>query len=427
MHDRTSVTAMTPPVHAVHGLSVAHQGELSITPLSPDDFPAWARARAASFGREIDAVKTAQLRAATDPTRALTVREGTEIVGTAAASSRTLTVPGGSIAAHVTAVSVLPTHRRRGILSAMMDRQLADIAEHGEPVAVLGASEAGIYRRYGYGVAAEKATLEIARDHARFAAPPPVETGRVRLVNRATALAKLPDTYDAVRVRQAGMLTRTPAAWSHQTLPESADDGATHYALHEDEHGEIDGYAVYRTNLRWRDGLAAGELTVRELLAVSPVIEEVLWRYVVGVDLIASIAAEGRPVDDALTWMLADPRRLHRRPADALWLRLLDVPAALSTRAFGATDALVLQVIDERALGWATGRWLLEATPEGAAVSRTSRPAVLVLEAADLAAAYLGGVSFTTLARAGRVHGDTQDVRRADQLFAWAPAPWAPS
>lgn len=285
----------------------------------------------------------------------------------------------------------------------MMDRQLADIAEHGEPVAVLGASEAGIYRRYGYGVAAEKATLEIARDHARFAAPPPADAGRVRLVNRVTALAELPDTYDAVRVGQAGMLTRIPAAWSHLTLPESADDGATHYALHENEHGEIDGYAVYRTNPRWRDGLAAGELTVRELLATSPVIQEVLWRYVVGVDLVASIAAEGRPVDDALTWM------------------------PLSTRAYGATDALVLQVIDDRAPGWAAGDWLLEVTPEGAAVSHTGRPAVLVLEAADLAAAYLGGVSFTTLARAGRVHGDTRDVRRADQLFAWAPAPWAPS
>lgn len=327
----------------------------------------------------------------------------------------------------MTAVSVLPTHRRQGILSAMMDRQLADIAEHGEPVAVLSASEAGIYRRYGYGVAAEKTTLQIARAQARFAAPPPIDPGRVRLVNRSTALELLPATYDAVRVQRAGMLSRAPALWSHQTLFQgTTDDGATHHVIHETGEGDVDGYAVYRMNVTWRDGLPVGDLTVTELLPSSPATDEVLWRYVVGVDLVANITAHNRPVDDALTWMLADPRRLQRRPADALWLRLLDVPAALSARAYGATDTLILQVIDDRRPGRAAGHWLLEGSPQGAVVSRTTRPAALVLEAADLAAAYLGGVSFTTLAQAGRVHGHPHDVRRADRLFAWAPAPWSP-
>lgn len=419
MHDRTATSARTPA-------SDLGAQELSISPLHPDDFDNWAGARASSFGRELDPAAAAMLQAVIDPARALAVRDGTEIVATAHTSKRTLTVPGGRIAAgHMTAVSVLPTHRRRGILSAMMDRQLADSVERGEPVAVLGASEAGIYRRYGFGVAVEKATLELSRDHADFAAPPPVDAGRIRLVNRCTALRGLPAVYDAVRDTRVGMLSRTPAAWA-QALPESAAEGAIHHAVHETDRGHIDGYAVYRTQLRWREGLPAGELTVIELLATSPVTEEALWRYVVGVDLVATITATGRPVDDALPWMLSDPRRLQRRPADALWLRVLDVPMALSGRAYGSTDALVLHVIDNRAPGWAAGHWLLEATTDGAIVSRTSRPAALVLEAADLAAAYLGAVSFTTLARAGRVHGQPQDVRRADRLFAWTPAPWTP-
>lgn len=353
MHDRVDTTTATTPAG---GVGTARRGTLSITPLHPDDFDDWARARAASFGRALDTAGKARLRAVTDPARALAVREGTEIVGTAHAGSRSLTVPNGRVAAaHVTAVSVLPTHRRRGILSAMMDRQLSDIAERGEPVAVLSASEAGIYRRYGYGVAAEKATLEIARDHARFAAPPPVDPGRVRLVDRSTALARLPAAYDAVRVQRAGMLSRAPVVWSHQTLSEDADDGATHYAIHETDEGQADSYAVYRTNIAWRDSLPVGDLIVSELLASSPATEEVLWRYMAGVDLVAKITARGRPVDDALTWMSADPRRLQRRPADALWLRLLDIPTALSARAYGATDALVLQVIDDRVPGRAAG------------------------------------------------------------------------
>lgn len=420
MHDRTVTDPARTPAGALSG------SQLSIMPLRPADFDDWARARAASFGRELHPAAAAKLQAVIDPARALAVRDGTEIVATAHTSQRMLTVPSGCIAAgHVTAVSVLPTHRRRGILSAMMDRQLADGVERGEPVAVLGASEAGIYRRYGFGVAVEKAALELSRDHADFAAPPPVDAGRVRLVNRSTALQKLPMVYDAVGDTRVGMLSRTPAAWS-QALPESAAEGAIHQAVHETDQGHPDGYAVYRTQLRWNEGLPAGELTVTELLATSPVTEEALWRYVAGVDLVATITAPGRPVDDALPWMLADPRRLQRRPADALWLRILDVQAALSSRAYGCNDALVLQVIDNRAPGWAAGHWLLEATTKGATVSRTSRPATLVLEAADLAAAYLGAVSFTTLARAGRVHGQLEDVRRADRLFAWTPAPWTP-
>lgn len=420
MHDRSVANPTTTPPDDL----TAYQ--LSITSLDPDDFDEWASTRATSFGRRLDPAGAAGLRAVTDPTRALAVQDGNQIVATAHASQRRLTVPGGRITeAHITGVSVLPTHRRRGILSAMMDRQLANIAERGEPVAGLGASEAGIYRRYGFGVGVEKVSLELSRDHARFAAPPPVDAGRIRLVDRSTALQTLPTVYDAARETRVGMLSRTLAAWA-RALPDNADEGAEHYVVHETGDGRVDGYAVYRTKLSWRDGLPAGELTVTELLATSPVTEEALWRYVVGVDLVATITATGRPVDDALPWMLADPRRLRRRPADAMWLRVLDVPTALSGRAYRSTDALVFHVIDNRAPGWAAGHWLVDGTPEGAAVSRTNQPAALVLEAADLAAAYLGAVSFTTLARAGRVHGQPQDVRRADRMFAWTPAPWTP-
>lgn len=309
MHDRTVTDPARTPAGDLSG------SQLSIMPLRPADFDDWARARAASFGRELHPAAAAKLQAVIDPARALAVRDGTEIVATARTSKRTLTVPSGHVAAaQMTAVSVLPTHRRRGILSAMMDRQLADSVDRGEPVAVLGASEAGIYRRYGFGVAVEKATLELSRDHADFAAPPPVDAGRIRLVNRSTALQKLPMVYDAVGDTRVGMLSRTPAAWS-QALPESAVEGAILQAVHETDQGHLDGYAVYRTQLRWNEGLPAGELTVIELLATSPVTEEALWRYVAGVDLVATITAPGRPVDDALPWMLADPRRLQRRPA----------------------------------------------------------------------------------------------------------------
>jgi predicted acetyltransferase len=344
-------------------------------------------------------------------------------VGTAADYEFRLTIPGGELAtAGVTWVGVMPSHRRRGILTQMMRRELDDIHARGEPLAILWASEAAIYGRYGYGMAAP--TVQMEADRARFALrddPPP--QGRTRIVSLEDALEPCMRIYDTVQPTVPGFTARSAEWWTTFRLADPEEwrrGGSPKYAAIVEFDGKPAAYVLYRIKQEWRHGFSQSQVRLVETLATGPDAERELWRFIFGIDLIATV--EGR-IDPAspLFLMVVDARSLHARLTEGLWLRLVDVGAALAARTYGGDDEVVVDVRDAFC-PWNVGRWRV-----GRDVSRTDDDADLELDVADLASAYLGGYSFTRLAAANRV-GELKDgaLARADALFRTARTPYCP-
>lgn len=401
---------------------------IEIRPITPDEFETFYAAMAVGFGSSQtrpdeaeDTLRTCEF------DRTLAAFDGGLLVGTTGIFSWDMTVPGGALpAAGVTWVTVAPTHRRRGVLSGMMQRQLHDVRERGEPFAALWASESLIYGRFGYGLAAEGMDVKIDRLHTALAHGTEAN-GCVRMIKRDEALETFPAVYDRFCVGQPGAYTRSETWWKHHSIPEREGRGAfsgRFFVVYEED-GKAQGYARYRIRGDETDGVPNGTLAVQELMAATDAAYAGLWSYIFGVDLIAEIRAHLRPVDEPLLWMLADPRRLVRRPHDTLWLRIVDVAAALQGRRYAADGGLTLRVEDELG-GWADGTFDLEAEPEGAYCRPSQLTPEITLDVGDLSAVLLGGVRFSTLARAGRVEGDEAALRRADAMFAWEPLPWCP-
>ena len=351
--------------------------------------------------------------------------DGEEIVGGAGVFPFELTVPGGSLpCAGVTVVGVLPTHRRRGALAAMMRAQLDDVHARGEPVAALWASEETIYGRYGYGLASLGGEIELPCTHASLRDDAPTR-GAVRLVGDDEALELFPRVYEGVRLSTPGMLSRSPDWWRLRRLADRPETrrgaGVLERALLELD-GAPAGYALYRMKPSFDAGVSTGELIVLEAIAVSPQATRELWRFLLGMDWVATIKASLLPVDHPLFHLLATPRRMRFRVGDALWLRLVDVGAALSGRAYADGPPLVLDLHDAYC-PWNEGRWRIEAGE----AARTDAEPDLSLDVQALASAFLGGFSFAELARAGRVEEAVPGaVRRADALFSGWPKPWCP-
>lgn len=360
--------------------------------------------------------------------RSLGAFDGDEIVGTTGIFSYEMAVPGGKLGtAGVTMVSVAATHRRQGIVTAMMRRQLEDVRAKGEPMAALWASESLIYGRFGYGLAAQSIdwSIERARAKVEFAVP---ARGRTRFIDTDEARETWPALWDQVQRERPGMMPRSPAWWSVRIFadpePFRNDMSANRYVSYEVD-GELRGYLRYRTKSNWDEaGLPNGRLAIEELIVTSDDAYTALIEHALGVDLVGTVEAVHRPPDEPLYWMLEDPRRLKRKPADSLWLRVVDVPRTLEARKYATPGSLTLEVVDDF-LG-AGGRFHLEAQEEGARCTATERSPDIRLHIRDLGAAYLGGVRFSTLARAGRVEGDEAAVKRANTMFSWHRDPWCP-
>jgi predicted acetyltransferase len=349
--------------------------------------------------------------------------EGEEIVGGAGTFPFELSVPGGSLpCGGVSVVGVYPTHRRRGALRALMDAQLRDLHERGEPLAALFASEETIYGRFGYGLASWMGEVTIPREYGAFAQPFEPH-GRVRLVSYEEAAALFPPIWEALRRRRPGMFSRSPDWWSLRTLriPDEEQSNPKRLAVVEFD-GEAQGYAIYRTQMRFEEGSSASVLEVREAIATTNAAMAELWRFLLDVDWQATVHAELIPPDHPLFLLLANPRRAGYRRYDALWVRLVDVGAALAGRAYTGEGSVVLDVRDA-ACPWNAGRWRVSA--EG--VERVEAEPDLVLDVSALGSAYLGAISFDQLRSGLRVEESTPGaVERADALFAWRPLPWCP-
>jgi predicted acetyltransferase len=347
--------------------------------------------------------------------------EDGQIVGGAGAFPFELSVPGGSLpCAGVTAVGVNPTHRRRGVLRSMMDTQLRDIHERGEPIAALYASEETIYGRFGYGIASWAGDVTVAHEWDAFVEP--LESaGTTRFVTPEEARTLFPAVYDAVRRERPGMTSRNDVWWEERHLRQEEEESSAprRFVVLEAE-GEPKAYAIYRTHMSWDGGSATSRLVVREALGATPQATAAIWRFLLDVDWMGSVEVGLAPPDHPLFLLLASPRRARYRMGDALWVRIVDLPAALSGRGYGEGGPLVLEVRDA-ICHWNDGRWRLE----DGACSRTDAEPDLALDVSALGSAYLGAVSFTQLCEAMRVEELREGaVARADALFAWRPLPW---
>ena len=362
--------------------------------------------------------------------RTLAIFDEGQVVATAGIFSFEMTVPGGAAVptGGVTRVSVRSTHRRRGLLTAMMRGQLEDIHARGEPLAALFASEAPIYGRYGYGIGTYDLEGEIERARAGFAQPSE-DSGRISLVEREPAAQLLNRVWEKVRPRQPGMLSHTKAWWRYLlTDLETWRRGQSEQfrAVFEVD-GEPEGYALYRLKLDWKYNLPDGTLTLDSLVASSPRAYAALWRHCLGVDLMARVRAEMRPVDEPLRLLLRDARGVRTSLYDALWIRLVDARAALAARRYATSGTLVLELKDALC-PWNQGRFRIESTIEGATCAPTTARADLALDISDLAAAYMGANRFQTLLQAGRIDELTpRAASRADALFSSDRVAWCPT
>jgi predicted acetyltransferase len=349
--------------------------------------------------------------------------EDGQIVGGAGAFPFELSVPGGSLpCAGVTAVGVHPTHRRRGVLRTMMDAQLRDVHERGEPIAALWASEETIYGRFGYGLASWAGELTVSHEWDAFAEPLEL-AGTTRFVTPEEARELFPPIYEAVRRERPGMMSRSETWWADRQLrlPEEEAAAPKRFVVLEID-GEPLGYAIYRTHFGFEGGLPGSRLVVREALGSTPRATAAIWRFLLDVDWMAVVEVPYAPPDHPLFLLLALPRRARYRMHDSLWLRLVDVGAALSGRAYGEGGPLVLEVRDA-VCEWNDGRWRLD----GGVCERTDAEPDLALDVSALGSAYLGAVSFTQLREALRVEELSDGaVERADALLAWRPLPWCP-
>src|SRR5262245_23138412 len=338
-----------------------------IRPVAEDELAAFlAVDEHASHGTPMSERAQANLLARVEFGRMLAAFDGDTIVGTTGAFSFRMRVPGAIAAvAGVSLVAALPSHRRQGILSALMARQLADVRERGEAVAVLFASESGIYRRYGYGCASWQAAYRLHRGEGTLAPGAPADPGlRLRIAEPLSARAELAKVYDLALAERSGLYARTEPWWDRLLTDLHSEGGSSpliRCVLAEDEAGPR-AYAVYTSTECWDQdaGLPGGVLQVREAIDTDPAATAALWDNLLGRDLVSQFHATMRPVDDPLLYLLADPRRVRSLVSDGLWVRLVDVGSALALRHYASPVDVVIEVADELCPDNA-GRWRLAA------------------------------------------------------------------
>jgi predicted acetyltransferase len=392
--------------------------------LTDDDWSAFIDVDQNAFGATTPADYLELERGVQDMSRALGAIDsnaggrdvGDILAGITTSYAFDLSVPGGSVpAAGVTWVGVLPTYRRRGVLSTLMKAQLDAIHDGGsEPVAVLWASEPQIYGRFGYGMASRYHSRTVPRGADALLPDVPNDPSlRVRLVPAGDWSLTAP-VYDGVRANRPGMPARDEAWWKRAVADiESFREGksALRCVVAEDD-GGVRGYARYSTKQSFGDDFGLAALAA-------------LYRYLFDMDLMGTTHLWNLPTDDPLQFWLANPRRTSLRSVDQLYVRVVDLPAALTERRYATDVSLVLDVVDERC-PWNAGRWRLEGGRDGASCARTDDAADLTMQARELGAVYLGGTTFLELAGAGLVAGTPEMVSSATAAFQHTPAPWCP-
>ena len=374
-----------------------------------EDFPELTAMDGLAFGHSYSAEEIEDTLASIDIGRFLVATDAERIVGAAGEFRFDVTVPGGAAlpVPGVTWVSVAVTHRRRGILTALMDRQLRQYRANGDPFAVLTASEGGIYGRFGYGPATRVRAARVDRRRARLGEV--VDSSAVRLVSIEQARTALPDLHQRWCAQTPGAVSRSGVWWEQFFRDrESRRGGMTerHYLLHPD------GYLALRAQ-SGGDGLV---VKVVDDAIAAPTARAAIWQVLLSFDLYVAVETRRLPLDDPLPLLLTDPRRVETQSVDdGLWMRLLDVERCLSARTYGLEVDAVIEVRD-RILGDA--RYRLRGGPDGARCVRTDDPPDLRCGVAALGSAYFGGHRLAQLVAAGRAEADgPATLRRLDLAF----------
>jgi predicted acetyltransferase len=403
---------------------------LPVRPIGDDDWTSFFQIDSVAFGTTMPDGAIDREREFFEPGRSIGAFDGSDPVGIATAYSFDLSVPGGVLpAAGVSWVGVLPTHRRRGVLRSLMTHQLHDVHEKGrEPLAILWASEPPIYGRYGYGLATRAYALEVLRSPRALRADAPHDPSlRLRLVPaddwKATA-----EVYAHAAAQRPGMLARDERWW-RRAVRDIADmrDGRSELrcVLAEDDSG-VRGYARYSTKPDWTPGRPLGTVHVREVAASDPAASAAIYRFLFDQDLMGKVDVWNMAVDDPLLLWLDNIRAASPRWLDALYVRLVDLPAALRGRTYTVPVDVVLDVTDELC-PWNAGRWHLVGDEDAATCEPTDRAADLSMSVTELGAAYLGGTLLADLALAGRVIEHTSGaLATSSAAFHSSPAPWCP-
>ncbi|MFI8365904.1 GNAT family N-acetyltransferase [Streptomyces sp. NPDC085466] len=399
--------------------------------LDPSEWDRWFAALELAFGGiHEEPEERALWRDLTECERSLALWDGDRAVATAGAFSFRVTVPGGASvpAAGVTMVSVAGTHRRRGILTSMMRRQLDDVRALGEPLAVLTASEPVIYGRFGYAAASWTRRAVIDTTRVRLDVPAGADAVTLRPVPVAESSAATEAVYARMVPRRPGMVARAPG-WERLPLldPAGSRNGASpKQCVLAERDGEVVGYAYYAIKPEWTWGGADGSVNVHELLALDGAAEAALWRFLCSVDLTAKVRVDSSPVDAAWQHLVSDVRRCEPVVREGLFVRLVDVGAALEARTYRTPVDVVFEV-EDAFCPWNAGRWRLTGDAKGASCVRTSDAADIALSVRELGAVYLGGTALAALAAAGRV-GELRDgaLAEASAAFGSEVAPWLP-
>lgn len=409
---------------------------VEIRSLTDDDLPQYLRAYRTGFllSPDLPDARTVQVRRRQFSGDRLTgAFDGDRCVATFRSFPQEVTAVGGAPvpASAVSQVSVSATHRRQGLLSRMMSDELTAARERGDVMASLVAAEYPIYGRFGFGPATRVAdwSVDVARAQLDRCESGPADGGSLRLADGAEVRRVGPPLHQRFRAVQPGAVSRTPIWWELATgaarLPERPWREPFH-VVYRDAAGEVRGLATYTTDDTWQAMLPKITLTVRHLLAETAAAERALWRYLLSVDWVATVVGERLAPDSLLPHLLGDARAARITAlADFLWLRPLDVPRMLELRRYPTAGSLVLQVHD--AAGLAGGRYLLDATEEGAQCTVTTREPDLSLDVGELGALYLGDHSVARLAALGRVTEERPGaVARADTLLHTPRSPWCP-
>jgi predicted acetyltransferase len=407
---------------------VSVAGMFQIRTITADDAEVFRSRVSRGFGTDAETDDAAQQRfdAIFELDRTLAAFDGEEMIGTGGGFSLRVTVPGGEEVAMggTTVITVQPTHRRRGVLRSLMDHHLDDVAERGEPLAGLWASESSIYGRFGYGPATWRHVAKL--DASAIAIRAEAVAGAIRLLEKDDADPVLRSLYESARSGRAGMLTRSDAWWTHRLLadPESWREGKSklRYAVVE-ESGSATGYAIYRQKSNWDDFLADGVIDVSEVITTTQEAHSALWGFLTNIDLFPKVEWWNMPIDDPLLWKVTDARRITRRVVDALWVRVMDVPAALSARTYDHDGVLTFELNDPTRPD-TSGTYRLEVTDGTGTCLRVDTSPEVRLEADLLGALYLGGGDASAMAASGRVEGDRASLKTLHRLFRSDQPPW---
>ncbi|MDG4764584.1 GNAT family N-acetyltransferase [Solwaraspora sp. WMMD406] len=391
----------------------------------PQDFAPALDLLHAAFHNNPDPDLTEIERGVYEPARSLAVVDDGRIVGHAGAYTRELTVPGAVVpAAHVTMVAVAATHRRRGLLTRLMRRQLRQVRDQGrEPIAVLWASEGRIYPRFGYGLAAERLIFDIDLRELRL--PADAGDARLRSGDPDELRPEMATVYERLRPGRPGWSSRDDRWWRNVLAdpPARRESQTALRAVLHDGPGGVDGYALWRSRGGWDTRGPKAHVQVIEVAATEPPAYLALWRFLTTIDLSRSVGYSFGAVDEPLIQLVDEPRQLGATLADSLWVRLVDVAAALEARRYAAAVDLVIDVTDPL-VPENTGRWRLTGDRERARCVPSTEPSDLACDVRDLGAVYLGGSSLRSLADAGLIrelrHGA---VAEATIAFGWDRSP----